>query len=962
MEDRASISESLTFIKYGNKKHPLSNRDPTRKNSSDNEIIKLLEKSKEKDGKPNVSLHYIEEEPRDISEQSRARKMNSFYESKVKTGGLHIACKSGEKHMCKYLINRYPAMLFQVDNDGWNAALCAAQGGNVEILELLAENGVDLKYKNRIDSDIFHIACMNSRLEMCQHIIQHYPEMLKQLNAKGWNAAFCAAHAGNIQILQLLAEKGVDMTHKNKNGSNILNVACSNSKLKMCQHIIQYYPNMLKQEDDEGWNAALYAAQGGNIEILQLLGGKGVDMTHKNKYGSNILHIACSNCKLEICQHTIQHYPDMLHQVDYNGWNAALYAAQGGNVEILKLLTEKGVDITCKNKNNVNILHLACSNSKLEMCQHIIQHYPDILKQEDYEGWNAASYATVSGNVIILEILAEKGVNIKQKNKRGRNILHIACVNSRLEMCQHIIKHYPNMLKQVDYEGWNAALCAAQGERVEILELLEEKGVDMTHKNKFDNNILYIACVNSTLEVCRYIIKYHPDMLYQVDCAGWNSAMCTAFGGNVEILELLAEKGVTIKHKNKVDGNLFHVACMNSNLEMCKHITQYYPDMLQQMNTAGWNAAFSAARGGNIEILELLEEKGVDITHNNKLGSNILHIACAGAKSEMCQHIIKHYPDMLQQVNNRGWNAALFAAQGGNVEILELLAENGVDMTHKTKFGVNILQVACSYSKIKMCQHIIQHYPDLLKEVHTEGSNAIICAAIGGNVEILRILAEKGVDTTHKNKVGSNILHVACLYSKLEMCQYIIQHYPEMLKQINDEGWNATLCAAQGGNVEILDFLAENVVDTTHKNKYRSNILHIACSNSKSEMCQHIIQHYPDMLKQINAQGWNAAIFAAFGGNVKILQLLAKKGVSMTHKSRLGENILHIACKHSHIEMCKHIIHYYPDMLNQVDYNGWNVALCAAQGGNVEILELLAEKGVDMTHKNKDGCNILHIA
>ncbi|XP_062604564.1 putative ankyrin repeat protein RF_0381 [Saccostrea cucullata] len=202
-----------------------------------------------------------------------------------------------------------------------------------------------MTYKKKVGCSILHIACMKSKLEMCQYIIQHYPDMLNHLNDNGWNVALYAAQGGNVEILKFLAEKGVDMTYKNKDGSNILHIACMNSKLEMCRYITQHYPELLNQEDYNGWNVVLYATQGGNVEILELLAEKGVDMTHKNKEGCSILHIACNNSKLEMCQYIIQHYPDMLKQVANDGLNAAFYAAQGGNVEILKLLAEKGVGL-----------------------------------------------------------------------------------------------------------------------------------------------------------------------------------------------------------------------------------------------------------------------------------------------------------------------------------------------------------------------------------------------------------------------------------------------------------------------------------------------------------------------------------------------------------------------------------------------------------------------------------------
>ncbi|XP_062600479.1 putative ankyrin repeat protein RF_0381 [Saccostrea cucullata] len=413
------ISVLISFIymkkrgKYRKKKHKDKNCHPDEEyKRTENENVKLLgnsaENERETNNEPNMSLH----EGGYISEKTSAKMMHFKDEINTKARAFYSACKNGNTDLCRYLLDRDPHILNQVDDDGWNAASCAAQGGNVEILELLAQKGVDMTFKSKKGSNILHIACMKSKLEMCQHIIQHYPDMLNQVNDDGCNVALFAAQGGNVGILELLAQKGVDMTLKSKKGSNILHIASMNSKSDMCQHIIQHYPDMLNQVNDDGWNVALFAAQGGNVEILELLEEKGVDMTFKDKNGSNILHIASMNSNSDMCQHIIQHYPDMLDQVDDNGCNVALYAAQGGNVGILELLAQKGVDMTFKDKEGCNILHIASMNSKSDMCQHIIQHYPDMLKQVDNDGWNVALYAAQGGNVGILELIAEKGVQL----------------------------------------------------------------------------------------------------------------------------------------------------------------------------------------------------------------------------------------------------------------------------------------------------------------------------------------------------------------------------------------------------------------------------------------------------------------------------------------------------------------------------------------------------------------------
>ncbi|XP_055999744.1 ankyrin-2-like [Ostrea edulis] len=876
---------------------------------------------------------------------------------------LHVACIIyANLEMSRYIIQTYPDLLHSVDNDGWNAALQSARGGNVKLLQLLADNEVDVKHKTNNGWSILHAACVHANLEMSRYIIQTYPDLLHSVDNDGWNAALHAAKGGNIKILQLLADNEVDVKHKNNKGKNILHMACVKANLEMSRYIIQTYPALLHSVDNDGWNAALHAAIGGNVKILQLLADNEVDVKHKANNGWNILHAACRNGELEMSRYIIQTHPDLLHSVDNDGWNAALHASRGGNVKILQLLADNEVDVKHKNNDGWNILHVACVNANLEMSRYIIQTYPDLLHSVDNDGWNAALHAARGGNVKILQLLADNEVDVKHKDNNGWNILHAACRNGELEMSRYIIQTYPDLLHSVDNDGWNAALFAAGGGNVNILQLLADNEVDVKHKDNNGWNILHAACRNGELEMSRYIIQTYPDLLHSVDNDGWNAALFAAGGGNVNILQLLADNEVDVKHQANNGWNILHAACRNGELEMSRYIIQTYPDLLHSVDNDGWNAALYAAIGGNVKILQLLADNEVDVKHKNNKGKNILHMACVKANLEMSRYIIQTYPALLHSVDNDGWNAALHAAIGGNVKILQLLADNEVDVKHKANNGWNILHAACRNGELEMSRYIIQTHPDLLHSVDNDGWNAALHASRGGNVKILQLLADNEVDVKHKNNDGWNILHVACVNANLEMSRYIIQTYPDLLHSVDNDGWNAALHAARGGNVKILQLLADNEVDVKHKDNNGWNILHAACRNGELEMSRYIIQTYPDLLHSVDNDGWNAALHAAIGGNVNILQLLADNEVDVKHKDNNGWNILHAACRNGELEMSRYIIQTYPALLHSVDNDGWNAALFAAGGGNVNILQLLADNEVDVKHQANNGWNILHAA
>ena len=69
------------------------------------------------------------------------------------------------------------------------------------------------------------------------------------------------------------------------------------------------------------------------------------------------------------------------------------HAALGGNLEVLKLLINKGLDINAMDKNGCTIL----------------------------------MDAAIGGNVEALKLLIDKGLNVNAKDKNNRNCLDVRC-------------------------------------------------------------------------------------------------------------------------------------------------------------------------------------------------------------------------------------------------------------------------------------------------------------------------------------------------------------------------------------------------------------------------------------------------------------------------------------------------------------------------------------------------------
>lgn len=202
------------------------------------------------------------------------------------------------------------------------------------------------------------------------------------------------------------------------------------------------------------------------------------------------------------------------------------------------------------------------------------------------------------------------------------------------------------------------------------------------------------------------------------------------------------------------------------------------------------------------------------------------------------------------------------------------------------------------------------------------------------------------------------------------MCRYIakLDQFKYLLSAENEEGWNATLYAAKTGDTNVLQFLWEEKVSFDHTSSSKRNALHVASDNGNLTACKLIVDLRPSLAKNADEKGRHAGHFAARNGNIEILMFLQTK-IDVAEVTRDKMNILHMACLHNHIEMCRYILQSYPDLNVKITDKGWTTAHFVAGRGNnkgneKEIFKVLlnATKKVDITLLTKQGNSVLTLA
>lgn len=355
-----------------------------------------------------------------------------------------------------------------------------------------------------------------------------------------------------------------------------------------------------------------------------------------------------------------------------------------------------------------------------------------ILTSHEKNGYTLLHCAAVGGSVDIFEAIIKTGDKIKvhETTYDGLTVLHIACKNKNLSLCRFLMfkKELKKLLlNKTSNKGWNAAHYAAAVGSTEILNLLEDHGLDITVATENKLNILDIACLHNQADLCKILIN-RDDLclpLDKKDGNGWTIAHIAAMVGNNDIFECLIKKNVNIEVKTKQQKTVLHISCEYGNYDICKKILQDYNTIVYDKDEEDWNALHYAAKGGNLKLYKILENffrklaRLCEITRDER---TVLHIACTDKSIEICKYICneKSYEGI---INSKGefkdWTAAHYVAveikqDGTEEKLIRMLVKSGIDLQAVTTDGLTVLGVACEHRNRNLINFLLKNHNELL--------------------------------------------------------------------------------------------------------------------------------------------------------------------------------------------------------------------------------------------------------
>jgi len=288
--------------------------------------------------------------------------------------------------------------------------------------------------------------------------------------------------------------------------------------------------------------------------------------------------------------------PGRINKKDQYGNSLLHLAVREGNVDIIKYLVSKGVDVNSRNIVDETPLHIAANSGNLDAVIQLIYNGADI-NVKDSIGNTPLHDAVENDQIQIVKYLISQGAEINTQNNVHQSPLHEAVVFNKVEMSKFLISKGANVNTK-DEDRKSPLHAAVINENLELVKYLTTNGADVNAKDKFDRTPLHQAAYEGNLDVVKHLILK---------------------GSEID------EKGAFYLHLGTMELTLnctpLHIAAKNGHFEVVKYLIYQGADVNLKTNDGDsvLDIAKTSGHQESIAIIAAFAEKNAQTANANEI-------------------------------------------------------------------------------------------------------------------------------------------------------------------------------------------------------------------------------------------------------------------------------------------------------------------------------------------------------
>lgn len=359
-------------------------------------------------------------------------------------------------------------------------------------------------------------------------------------------------------------------------------------------------------------------------------------------------------------------------------------------------------------------------------------------------------------------------------------------------------------------------VCAAQGDRVDIAQMMIDYGADVNACNLDYEQPLHAACLAGNVGVARLLLAHKADY-YAKDSEDRVPLSLTCYDMHVEVARALLDAGFDVNYKDPALGN-------GPVHWVIREVGLYRPS--DSMESLGESAC---------RMMTLFLDSGADVNAQNTAGEIALHLASRGGQEQLVALLLQRGADALSTVTTQGHETALhYAVRNHHNNIIRILCNHGANINARDCLGRTPLHQLCraqstlTLSADNTTRNAGRHRADPIStiillcmlgaDVNTVDNSgqsplhdAVRLVPAKGESEGLsfaKTLLSHGADQFERDSNGDTVLLAACRHGySLAVIELLLNDAPRACGIVDKDGWLGFEVAGMNGGCLTRIFL-----------------------------------------------------------------------------------------------------------------------------------------------------------
>jgi serine/threonine-protein phosphatase 6 regulatory ankyrin repeat subunit B len=582
------------------------------------------------------------------------------------------------------------------------------------------------------------------------------------------------------EAIAVLLDKGANQSIKNLLGNMPIHLAAAQGDCKPIELLLSQDKTVIDAQDNRGYTPMHLAALYKQEDAFNLLVNNNANLSIPDKNECPVLYTLISAYKdepnSEIIGQLVKAKPELLAYKTPEEATLLHLSAKLGHIQVGNILLKLHRDLqNAIDKDGKTFLDYAVYYNQKAFIESFIHkeglslEEPDLLNED---GLNKLHIAAFAGNVEMIHFLVKQGIDIAQKDKQLKTVLHHACQSGELEAVKAVIKylqnyHLSSLVNEQDSLGNTGLHVSCEKGDYGIVKYLLEQDAKVNIPNLFERTPLHMAAIVGSKDMVDILLRYNART--QLKDQYKHTALYYALkNDNADVTGLLQRKGAYLSddedEANQDDEKAGYL------IQPKKDYKRFYEDIMLELHRVHSTypdgsvskdhqigGLIEAMKAGQINLAELLIRRGAGVNAKDKDGKTPLHWALENNSINLAELLIQGGAEVNAQ-DKDGWTPLHWAAEKNHAAVVELLIKSGAEVNAKDKNGKTPLHKATSRNSAAVVELLIKSGAEVnAKDKY--GKTPLHSAALKNSSAVAELLIESGAEVNAKNKDGKTPLH-----------------------------------------------------------------------------------------------------------------------------------------------------------------------------------------------------------